>query len=134
MIDIENIVFNMIVTELRTQFPGINVYSRLTFSPSAFPCVCIEEADNMAYRDTQDSGSLENHAEVMYEINVFSNLQSGAKQQCRQIFAAIDDIMASHGFSRYAKVPVLEAGPIQYRLTGRYRGVVSSNNVIYSRR
>lgn len=133
MIDVENIVFNMIATELRSQFPGINVYSRLTFSPSAFPCVCIEEADNAAYRDTQDSGSMENHAEVMYEINVFSNLQSGAKAECREIFTVIDGIMADHGFTRYAKIPVLEAGPVQYRLTGRYRGVVSANHVVYRR-
>ena len=133
MIDIENIVFNLIATELRSQFPGINVYSRLTFTPAAFPAVCIEEADNVAYRDTQDSGSLENHAEVMYEINVFSNKQSGAKAECRAIFAIIDDVMASHGFSRYAKVPVLEAGPIQYRITGRYRGVVSADHLVYRR-
>lgn len=76
---------------------------------------------------------MENHAEVMYEINVFSNLQSGAKAECRAIFKAIDDVMADHGFSRYAKVPVLEAGPIQYRLTGRYRGVVSKTNLVYRR-
>lgn len=133
MIDIENIVFNMIAVALREEFPGINVYSRLTFTPSAFPCVCVEEADSVAYRETQDSGSMENHAEVMYEINVFSNLQSGAKAECRSIFAFIDEIMASHGFSRYAKVPVLEAGPVQYRLTGRYRGVVSRDHLIYRR-
>ena len=133
MIDVENIVFNLVAAALREQFPGITVYSRLTFSPSAFPCVCLEEADNMAYRDTQDSGSMENHAEVMYEVNVFSNLQSGAKGECRRIFAVIDEIMASHGFTRYARLPVLEAGPIQYRLTGRYRGVVSKDHKVYRR-
>lgn len=133
MIDIENIVFNMIAVALREEFPGINVYSRLTFTPSAFPCVCIEEADNAVYRETRDSGSNENHAEVMYEINVFSNLQSGAKAECRNIFAFIDDIMEEHGFIRYAKVPILEAGPVQYRITGRYRGVVSKDHTIYWR-
>lgn len=133
MIDIENDVFNGLAVVLRERFPGINVYSRLILSPTVFPCVCVEEGDNSAYRETQDSGSLENHAQVMVEVNVFSNRTNGAKAECKAIFGAIDDVMNGYGFTRLGKHPGNEEEPITYRLTGRYRAVVSENKTIYRR-
>ena len=91
MIDIENEVFTKIATELRSQFTGINVYGEDVRSPSSFPCVSIVEADNYTLRRTQDSGSNENHANVMYEVNVYSNKTSGKKTECKEIFAVIED-------------------------------------------
>lgn len=133
MIDFENEIFDTVATSLRTQFPGISVYSKLNLSPSSFPCVCFVEAKNGVYRRSQDSGSMERHAEVMYEVNVMSSKTSGAKAECKAIFSAIDGVMAEHSFTRTEKIPVDEEAPIMYRLCGRYTGVVSENNEIYTR-
>lgn len=133
MIDYENEIFSTVAASLRTQFTGISVFSKLNLSPPSFPCVCFVEAENAVYRRSQDSGSMERHAEVMYEVNVMSSKTSGAKAECKAIFSAIDEIMAEHSFTRTAKIPVDEEAPIMYRLCGRYRGVVSENNEIYTR-
>lgn len=133
MVDIENEVFNGLAAELRARFPGINVYSRLILAPTVFPCVCIEEGNNAVYRATQDSGSMERHADVMTEVNVFSNRTNGAKAECKAIFAVIDDVMAGYGFTRLGKYPVKEEEPVTYRLAGRYRAVVSENKITYRR-
>lgn len=133
MIDIENEIFSAVATALRSEFSGINVYSKLNLAPTVFPCVCFEEADNAVYRRTQDSASLENHAEVLFEANVFSSKTSGAKAECKAIFAVIDGIMESRGFTRLNKRPVDEEAPITYRLVGRYRGVVGADNYISTR-
>src|SRR5574344_1160625 len=133
MIDIENELFTKIATELRSQFTGINVYGEDVRSPSSFPCVSIVEADNYTLRRTQDSGSNENHANVMYEVNVYSNKTSGKKTECKEIFAVIDEIMLGLGFTRSNKNPVTMDEATIYRIVGRYVAIVSRDKVVYRR-
>ena len=134
MIDIENEVFNAIATSLRAKYNPISLYGEYVPAPAVFPSVWIEELDNYALQRTQDSGSLENHAGLMYEVNVFSNLQSGKKTQVKNIFKDIDEVMASLGFTRMMRtaVPNLENATI-YRMVGRYKAVVSKDKTIFRR-
>lgn len=134
MIDIENQVFTRIATALRAAFPNITVESKTTFMPSAFPCVCIEEAESSSYRRSRDTGSNENHIDVMYEVNVYSSKLEGAKIECKQIFNLLDEEMNSMGFTRRSKNPIpIDNEPISYRINGRYEAVVGKNQTIYRR-
>ncbi len=134
MIDVENEVFNRIATKLREQFDPISVYGEYVKSPAVFPAVMIEEKANSIYQKSQDSGNVENHVSVMYEVNVYSNKQTGKKSECKAIFKVIDDEFATMGFTRILKEPIsnLEDATI-YRLVGRYTAVVSKNKEIYRR-
>lgn len=133
MIDIENEIYSAVSSALKAEFSVIDVKSKLDLAPTKFPCVCFEEADNAVYRRTQDSASLENHAEVLFEVNVFSAKTSGAKAECKAIFDVIDNVMEARGFTRLGKRPVGEEAPITYRLVGSYRGVVGADNSISTR-
>ena len=134
MIDIENEVFDRIATRLREEFNPISVYGEYIKSPAVFPAVIIEERGNSAHERTQDSGSVENHARLMYEVNVYSNKQAGKKSECKSIFKVIDDEFAAMGFTRILKEPIpnIEDATI-YRMVGRYTAVVSTDKVIYRR-
>jgi len=134
MIDIENELFNQIATKLRNKFNSISVYGEYIKSPAVFPAVFIEERGNNVYERTQDSGNIENHARLMYEVNVYSNKQTGKKSECKKIFEVIDNEFASMGFTRTLKEPIanLEDASI-YRMVGRYTGVISTNKTIYRR-
>lgn len=134
MIDIENEVFNTIATALRSAYDPISVYGEYVKSPAVFPAVMIEEKSNSALGRTQDSGSLENHASLMYEVNVYSNKQTGKKSQCKEIFKIIDNEFQKLGFTRTLKEPIpnLENGTI-YRMIGRYTAVVSVGGIIFRR-
>lgn len=134
MIDIENQIFGKISTALRAEFNPIFVSGELVKAPATFPAVYIEEKANSAYQRTQDSGSLENHVSLMYEINVYSNKQVGKKSECKAIFAVIDNEFQKIGFTRIMKEPVanLEDGTI-YRMVGRYTAVVSVGGIIFRR-
>ncbi len=134
MIDIENQIFGKISTALRAEFDPIFVSGELVKAPATFPAVYIEEKANSAYQRTQDSGSLENHVSLMYEINVYSNKQVGKKSECKAIFAVIDNEFQKMGFTRIMKEPVanLEDGTI-YRMIGRYTAVVSTGGIIFRR-
>ena len=134
MINVEREIFNIIAKALREKYPDVYVVSEYVKSPSKFPCVSIVEVDNTMYERTQSSGGLENHADVMYEINVYSNKTSGKKSECKAIAALIDNEFAALGFSRTMLQPIPNVDDATiYRMTGRYRGVVSKDYKVYRR-
>lgn len=134
MINIENEVFNSIATAVRDEYPRAYVVGEYVKSPSKFPCVSIVEIDNVAYDRTQTSSSLENHADVTYEVNIYSNKASGKKSECKAIASLIDNEFATLGLSRTMLQPIPNADDATiYRMTGRYRGVVSKKHEIFRR-
>ena len=134
MIDLESAVFNQVATRVREVFPDIFMVGEYVNSPSSFPAVSLIETDNSTRVETIDSGSNENHANVMYEVNVYSNKTVGKKSECKAIIALIDEEMLSMGFARNTLTPVPnEYDSTIYRMVGRYRAAVSSKHEIYRR-
>ena len=134
MIDIESQVFDRVATRVREQFPHIFMTGEYVNSPSSFPAVSLVEMDNSIRESTIDSGSNENHANVMYEVNVYSNKTTGKKSECKAIIALIDTEMTALGFVRSTLTPVQnEYDSTIYRMVGRYRAAVSTNHKIYRR-
>ena len=134
MIDIENKVFDRVITRVREVFPDIFMAGEYVKSPPAFPAVSLVEMDNSTRIETIDSGYNENHANVMYEVNVYSNKTVGKKSECKEIIALIDEEMLAMGFSRSTLTPVPnEYDSTIYRMVGRYKATVSSDHKIYRR-
>lgn len=134
MIDIENAVFNAVAMKVREVYPDVFMTGEYVNSPPSFPAVSLVEMDNSTHTETIDSGSNENHANVMYEVNVYSNKTVGKKSECKKIIALIDEEMLAMGFSRSTLTPVPnEYDSTIYRMVGRYRAAVSSNHQIFRR-
>lgn len=133
MISIENNVFTRIATKVRTQYPGTYVTGEFELNPSQFPCVSIEEADNYVLQRTSDSGRVENHAVVMYEVNVISTKAVGRKTEVKKIFSTVDDEFEDMGFTRQSMQPLNADHATKYRVVARYVAVVDHNGVIYRR-
>ena len=134
MVDIENEVFDRVAKRVREQFPNIFMVGEYVKSPSSFPAVSLMEMDNSIRDITIDSGSNENHANVMYEVNVYSNKTTGKKSECKAIIALIDTEMTEMGFVRSTLTPVPnEYDSTIYRMVGRYRAAVSTDYKIYRR-
>ena len=134
MIDIENQVFDRVASRVREQFPDIFMTGEYVNSPASFPAVSLVEMDNSVREATIDSGSNENHANVMYEVNVYSNKATGKKSECKAIIALIDKEMTDMGFARSTLTPVPnEYDSTIYRMVGRYRAAVSTDHKIYRR-
>ena len=134
MIDIESQVFDRVAKRVREQFPNIFMAGEYVNSPASFPSVSLVEMDNSVRESTVDSGSSENHVNVMYEVNVYSNKTTGKKSECKVIVALIDQEMSAMGFVRSTLTPVPnEYDSTIYRMVGRYRATVSSNHKIFRR-
>lgn len=133
MIDFENEIYTRVVERVQAlhgdvEFSGID--ERL---PSKFPFASLVEADNTTRTDTIDSGSFENHVNVMYEVNVYSNKSSGRKAECRAILATIDEAFVRMGFARTMRNPVSMDDATIYRMVARYTAAIDKNGKIYRR-
>lgn len=134
MIDIENELFTNIATALRSEFSGIYVSGEYVPQPPKFPAVAIVEMDNSVYQSAVDSGAIENFATVTYQVDVYSNKVQGKKAECKNIIAHVDDLFAQYGFTRIFMQPVQNMNDTTvYRMTGRYRGIVSRDHQVYGR-
>ena len=134
MIDIENDVFNLIATKARAAFPNVSVASEYKDSPSTFPHISIIMEDYGTYLRTRTGSCGENHAEVMFEVNTYSNKKSGKKSECKKIAQFIHDEFIALGFecNYFRPAPNVDDNTI-YRMLGRYRAVVSKDKTIYRR-
>lgn len=135
MVDIENEVFSTVATALRAEFGGIFVAGEAVAAPSSFPAVTLVEDDNSTYQRSLDSSGQENHAQLMYSCNVYSNKSAGRKTECKAILAVIDAEMFGMGFLRVGSSPmeVSNANGAIYRMVARYRATISKDKVIYRR-
>lgn len=134
MIDIEVEVFSIISTKVRAEYPQIFITGEYVKSPPSFPCVSLLEADNAVYRNTRTTDSMENHAELLYEVNIYSNKTTGKKAECKDIASIIDSEFAKLGFTRTMLNPIPNEGDATiYRIVGRYKSIVSTNKTIYRR-
>ena len=134
MINVEQEIFNIIAKAVRNAYPKAYVIGEYVKAPSKFPCISIVEIDNTVYDRTQTSGSLENHADVTYEVNIYSNKRSGKKSECKAVASLIDNEFATLGFSRTMLQPISNMDDATiYRMLGRYRGVVSKDLKVYRR-
>lgn len=134
MIDVESEIYDAIAIATKAQFPNVFISGVYDKTPPSFPYVSLIEADNASYRNTQSSSEMENHAELMYELNVFSNKTNGKKSECRKIAAYIDTLMLRFGFTRTMlnPIPNMEDATI-YRIVGRYTAIISKDKKIYRR-
>ena len=131
MIDCENEVYTRIARVLRDKFPGINIAGEYVNAPSSFPHVSITQSDNSVVSE-QMTGSAE-MAQVMFEINIYSNKADGRKTECKSIAKVIDDVMFKMNLKRMALTPIpnMEDATI-YRIVARYR-VMTDGKYFYRR-
>lgn len=134
MINIEEELFSNIASRVRAVYPKVYIVGEYVKSPPSFPCVSLIEMDNSVYERTQTSDGDENHSQLMYELNVYSNKSTGKKAECKAIVSLVDEIMLGYGFTRTMRQPIpnMDDATI-YRMLARYTAVVSKDKEIYRR-
>ena len=133
MIDIESTVFDYVATAIRDAFDNVFVMSVPSDTPTRFPAVCLWEQSNTIYTKSQTAESRENHAKLLYQCEVYSNLTSGKKQQAKAIAALVDEKMQELGFTRTFGQPVPNIADMTiFRYTMRFEGIIGKDNIVYS--
>lgn len=133
MIDIEMTVIGEIMKPLREKY-GQGIYitgETITGVPSRFPAVCIRETDNTVYTKSRDE-NIENHCTLLYEVDVFSNLEKNRKKQAKEIIEIIDNAFKQIGFTRNLCEPIVNlSNATIYRIKARFTGVADKQYRIY---
>lgn len=132
MIDVENEIFSYVYEKVTAEWPGVLMLGTYERTPTKFPFVSLAETDNAVTARTKDSATNENHVDVTYTAEVFSNADNGKKAECKAIMATLDGAMLALGFSRTMLNAVPNyADATVYRMVARYRATISKDHTIY---
>jgi hypothetical protein len=122
MIDVESAVFQKCADAFRAAYPNGFIAGEYVSQPPKFPAVMVVEMDNNVDERAIDNGNIENAVNVMYQVDVFSNLNKGKKAQAKAIIALIDEVLAQYRFIRTFCNPIQNMNDATiYRMTARYR-------------
>ena len=137
MIDILSKVVDTVYNAVITEYPNINVTTGYDPKNATFPCVVVEEIDNVPFRNTITDDCVENHSRLTYEVNVYTNSQDSAKTDGRKIIETVDAALAEElKFRRLRFNKPLNIGRTIFRQYIRSEVIVSKpeadgNNVVY---
>lgn len=131
MIDCESTIFARVAASFSASYPDASRYGEPVDTPAKFPCLTMVEIDNATYQQSLDASMSEHHATLTYEVNIYSNKISGAKQECKAIMELVDYEMQQMGFVRLFCNQTKNMDKRIYRITARYRGVISTDFRIY---
>ena len=135
MLDFSNEVFTAVATVVRNTHPGMKMIGEYVRHPSEFPCVTLDEPQNVMVDYLEDSSNEESFAGVTYRLQVSSNKQGGKRAEARKIFSTADAEMRRMGFRRvtYTTTPEIYDSTV-YAITATYEAIVSHEGYVYSRR
>lgn len=127
MIDKENEVYTRVRERVLEAFPDVHMDSSYQPTPSGFPHVTLYQSDAYTPNDLLDSATYAKYEAVMFEVQVYSNLTSGKKQECKKIMSIIDTAMQEMNMRRTILTPVPNLNDASiYRLTARFEGMVDA--------
>jgi hypothetical protein len=131
LIDAESTIFDRVADAFDEAYPNGSRYGEETTSPPRFPCLTLVQVDNFTYEPSLDAANKEHNAWLVFEANVYSNKTAGAKQECKDIMQLVDEQMQSLNFVRLFCTPSKNADKKYFRMTARYRAVISEEYRLY---
>lgn len=131
MIDVESKVFQKCADAFRAAYPNGYITPEYVPQPPKFPAVSVVEMDNNVDERAIDNGSIENAVNVMYQVDVYSDLNRGKKAQAKAIIALIDEVLAQYRFVRTFCNPIQNFNEATiFRMTARYRRRITDTEQI----
>lgn len=138
MIDIANKVVDTIYNAVKAQnaFPNADVTTGFDETQAIFPCVVVEETDNVPVRSTNTDSCAENYTRITFEISVYTNNRDSAKTTGVQILDLVDTTMQGLKFRRIRKNQPLNTSRTLFRQYARYEVIVAKpvtvgDNTVY---
>lgn len=130
MIDKSNEIFDAVAKHLRSLYKGIQVKGEYVGTPAKFPTVTIDEISNVPSH--LDSAKTNKYADVVYRVQVFSNLASGKRAQAREIYNAVDSKLMELGLfaKSFTTTPTIYNSEI-YSITATFGGIIREDGVVY---
>lgn len=126
MIYTQNAIYTAIRTAVLDSVPTANVTQTYAATPSKFPTVFAREIGHFTPAQTQTLTNQQDVYETTWEVQIFSNLTSGAKEQAYKLMAAVKTALRGLYFLEVSETPIDNANAKYYTLIARYRRVIGS--------
>ncbi len=126
MNDFEADIYDVLARAVLAEYPNAFTSSRYVRVPSSFPAVSIAEISNVIDVSRIDSSHEEKYSVVTYDVNIYSNLTTGAKDEAKRIAQIIDEKMTKYNFIRQSLQPIDNENDMAiYRINARYTATIS---------
>lgn len=131
MIDVSNEIFSVLADAVREAHPSVTVIGENLRVPTNFPCVTIDEINNLPSR--LDTSETEPFAEVTYRVQVFCT-GAGKRAQARNIFATVDSACFRMNLIRktFTTTPDVYNSSI-YQINATFEAEVRRDGMIFRR-
>lgn len=129
LIDYESQIYTAVRNAVVGSDSTIKVSGTTNLTPNEFPSVFVEEIDNNTYTASVTSCT-QPHANLMYEVNIFTNNVSGSKSKAKAILKVVSDTFEEMGFIRSSVQPFSLDNGTKYRIFARFTAICDENGQI----
>ena len=126
MIYTQNAIFTVIRTAVLNTISTANVTQTYSATPSKFPTVFAREIGHFTPAQTQTLTNQQDVYETTWEVQIFSNLTSGAKEQAYKLMTAVKNALRGLYFIEVSENPIDTANAKYYTLIARFRRIIGS--------
>ena len=120
-----NAIYTRIRTSVLAEVPRTNCTQTYETSPSKFPCVFAREIGRLTPPGTVTVTNSQDIYETTWEVQVFSNLNTGAKEQAYKLMDAVKSALKSLYFVETFENPI-DGSNSYYTLVARFRRIIGS--------
>ena len=121
---------NAIFTEIRSaaiaEVSTANCTQTYAATPTKFPTVFAREIGRFTPQETATMSNAQNIYETTWEVQIFSNLKTGAKEQAYALMDAVKSAMRSLYFVETFENPLENGNNNYYTLVARFRRIIGS--------
>ena len=128
MIYTQNAIFTVIRTAVLNTISTANVTQTYSATPSKFPTVFAREIGHFTPSPTQTLTNQQDVYETTWEVQIFSNLTSGAKEQAYKLMSAVKNALRGLYFIEVSENPIDTANAKYYTLIARFRRVIGGGD------
>ena len=125
---------NAIYSRIRSAVVAVvsTAYTTQTYSPTIakFPCVFAREIGRLTPQNTVTISNAQDISESTWEVQVFSNVQGGAKEQAYSLMNAVKGAMRKLYYVETFESPIEQTDKTIYCLVARFRRVVGSGETM----
>lgn len=121
-----NAIFTAVRNAVKAEYSTANVTQTYSLIPASFPTVFAREIGRLTPSETATLSNAQDISETTWEVQVFSNKSSGAKEQAYDIMAIVKTALRSLYFVETFESPLDQTDRTIYCLAARFRRIIGS--------
>lgn len=121
-----NAIFTAIRAAVLAEVSTANCTQTYSATPAKFPTVFAREIGRFTPAQTATMSNAQEIHETTWEVQVFSNLQAGSKEQAYRLMDAVKDALRRLYFVETMENPIDQANAQYYTLVARFRRIIGS--------